>query len=183
MESGEEAGMGQTRAVLLLTDPLRKAESAGSAVAASQRQFVSDADPTVAVLHFRRGERCLPQAQEALWRLRRRFGWICVAGEGACAGLALALAAQLPVDRVALLGGSPFGAVRTDGGAIGRARELARVDAFARRNLALVVAEILLVNVPDDERRKLIRGLGRGADVHRSEGTVDPAALLEPWTE
>ncbi len=98
-------------------------------------------------------------------------------------GLALALAAQLPVDRVALLGGSPFGAVRTDGGAIGRARELARVDAFARRNLALVVAEILLVNVPDDERRKLIRGLGRGADVHRSEGTVDPAALLEPWTE
>ena len=34
MESGEEAGMDQTRAVLLLTDPMRKAESAGSAVAA-----------------------------------------------------------------------------------------------------------------------------------------------------
>ena len=98
----------------------------------------------------------LSQAQAALWELRRRCGWICVAADRVGAGTAAALAAQLPVDRLALTGSRLFdrSGVRLQG-------QAARLERFARRNLALVISEVLLVGASDREIRGFASLLGR----------------------
>ena len=98
----------------------------------------------------------LTQAQEALWELRRRCGWICVAADRMGAGTAAALAAQLPVDRLALTGSRLFD--RSGGRLRGQA---ARLERFARRNLALVISEVVLVDASDREVRGFTALLGR----------------------
>lgn len=173
--------MDQVRGVLLLADPLR-AERSGSVAMDGKRQSLQMRNGQgVAELDFREDERCLPQAQAALWELRRRCGWICVAAEGAGAGVALALAAQLPVDRVALIGETPLDSLAGHGRRSARARELIRVNAFARRNLALVIAEVLLVDVDEAQRRRLIRGLGRADGVRWMDGGARLRDCVEPW--
>ncbi len=199
--------MDQARGVLLLTDPLRAERSGfvgGGKNSAIAEQFRGSAGlrrkhadilagsgerqslrmrsgQGVAELEFREDERCLPQAQAALWELRRRCGWICVVAEGAGAGVALALAAQLPVDRVALIGETPLAPLAGHSRGSARARELIRVNAFARRNLALVIAEILLVGADEAQRRRLIRGLGRADGVRWMDGGARLRDCVEPW--
>lgn len=137
--------MDQTRGVLFLADPLRAAvppQKCGNIPAK--------------VLAFHEGEPLLPQAQGALWELRRRCDWACVAASGGAVGVALALAAQLPVDRLALAGSRLFGA---DGAK--SPREVGRMERFARRNLALVTAELLLADAADAEIRGYLRFWGR----------------------
>ena len=171
--------MDQLRGVLFLSDPLR----AGARGRNIERMLRSadDVGRRLLSVAFPEVEKCLPHAQAALWELRRRCGWVCVAAERGGAGVALALAEQLPVDRVALLGGTPFSPLPA-GGTAARRRELRRMDALARRNLALLVAEILLVDVAEDEARRLIRGLGRSGTV-RAQGSADWGSFVEAWED
>ena len=173
--------MDQSRGVLLLSDPLR-VDAQGRIIEQMLRSASEgDAGRRLLFVDFPEGEKCLPRAQAALWELKQRCFWVCVAAERVCAGVALALAEQLPVDRVALLGGTPFSPLPT-GGTAARRRELRRMDAFARRNLALLVAELLLVDVSQDEMRRLTCGLGRNV-VLRAQGSADWYSFVEAWED
>ena len=171
--------MDQSRGVLFLSDPLR-ADLRGRNIERMLRS-ADDVGRRLLSVAFPEVEKCLPHAQAALWELRQRCSWVCVAAERGCAGVAMALAEQLPVDRVALLGGTPF-APLPEGGTPSRRRELKRLDAFARRNLALLVAELLLVDVPEDEMRRLACGLGRNVRL-RAQQTVDWGCFVEAWQD
>lgn len=124
-------------------------------------------------LVFDENGRYLSQAQGELWKLRQESGWICVAAGGAAAYIALALAAQLPVDRIALIGGWLHR--RENLG-----RSLNRIRAYARRNLSLVVAEVLTFDATADELRFLCREL-RHAPICAAEGDLDARLCLESW--
>lgn len=130
--------MEQNRGILFLADPL-KSESA------AQRKTEYTNSMT---LIFDENGRYLSLAQTALWRMRQRYGWVCVAAEGSAVCIAAALAAQLPVDRLALAKGGLFLP-----GAKDLPRELMRLNAYARRNLSLVVSEILLIGAQNAELR------------------------------
>ena len=171
--------MDQLRGVLFLSDPLR----AGARGRNIERMLRSadDVGRRLLSVAFPEVEKCLPHAQAALWELRRRCGWVCVAAERGCAGVALSLAEQLPVDRVALIGGTPFSPLPAGGGAA-RRRELKRMDGFARRNLALVVAELMLIDVPEDEMRRLVAGLGRNVSL-RAQDDADWGCFVEAWQD
>lgn len=123
------------RTVLYLNDPLKEGPH------------------TTKGLVFTENESFLSRAQTALWHARSSGSWICVAGEGYAAYIALALAAQLPVDRIAL--------VNMPGNRIRLPREIARIRTFARRNLALIAAEILLIGADDAAVQAVMRGTGR----------------------
>ena len=173
--------MDQSRGVLLLGDPLR-VDAQGRIIEQMLRSASEgDAGRRLLSVAFPEGEKCLPRAQAALWELKQRCGWVCVAAERGCAGVALALAEQLPVDRVALLGGTSF-ADLPEGGCRARRREMRRMDAFARRNLALLVAELLLIDVPEDEARRLECGLGRNVVV-RIGSRADWGGFVEAWQD
>ena len=171
--------MDQLRGVLFLSDPLR----AGARGRNIERMLRSadDVGRRLLSVAFPEVEKCLPHAQAALWELRQRCGWVCVAAERGCAGVALSLAEQLPVDRVALIGGTPFSPL-PEGGTAARRRELKRLDAFARRNLALLVAELLLVDVPEEETRRMACGLGRNVRL-RAQHDADWGCFVEAWQD
>lgn len=149
------------RGILLLADPLRR----GSRFSQMQMQCTT--------LVFDESERYLSQAQAALHRARKEWEWICVAASGAAVGIAFALAAQLPVDRLALwLDDTPQL----------RPRQILRLDAYARRNLALVVSEILLIEAREDAARRLARGLGRSYGIRCMDSAgMSAAELTAPW--
>ena len=171
--------MDQSRGVLFLSDPLR-AGAQGRIIKRMQWSAAEQvAGHNLLQIDFPEVERCLLHAQAALWELKQHCGWVCVAAERGCAGVALSLAEQLPVDRVALIGGTPFSPLPA-GGSAARRRELKRMDGFARRNLALVVAELMLIDVPEDEMRRLVAGLGRNVSVRAPHGAgLD--SLVEAW--
>ena len=173
--------MDQSRGVLFLSDPLR-AGAQGRIIKRMQWSAAERvAGHNLIQIDFPEVERCLLHAQAALWELRRRCGWVCVAAERGCAGVALSLAEQLPVDRVALIGGTPFSPL-PEGGTPSRRRELRRLDGFARRNLALMVAELLLIDVPEDEMRRLACGLGRNVRL-RAQDDADWGCFVEAWQD
>ena len=171
--------MDQVRGVLFLSDPLR-ADLRGRNIERMLRS-ADDVGRRLLSVAFPEVEKCLPHAQAALWELRQRCGWVCVAAERGCAGVALSLAEQLPVDRVALIGGTPFSPL-PEGGTAARRRELKRLDAFARRNLALLVAELLLVDVPEEETRRMACGLGRNVRL-RAQDDADWGCFVEAWQD
>lgn len=144
----------EKRGILLLNDPLRRTSR------------FSQLHQDTKVLAFREGERFLSQAQAALYSMRKEYGWICVAASGCAVGIALALAAQLMVDRLALWM-EPVPPKRP--------RELLRIDGYAKRNLSLIACEILLVEPPEDGLRALMRGIGRGCVLR----CADAAALTD----
>ena len=171
--------MDQLRGVLFLSDPLR----VGARGRNIERMLRSadDVGRRLLSVAFPEVEKCLPHAQAALWELKQRCFWVCVAAERGCAGVALSLAEQLPVDRVALIGGTPFSPL-PEGGTAARRRELKRLDGFARRNLALLVAELLLVDVPEEETRRLACGLGRNVRL-RAQDDADWGCFVEAWQD
>ena len=124
-------------------------------------------------LIFNENEPLLPQAQQGLWQLRLRCDWICVAAEGERALLALALAAQLPVERLALMGRWQT--------AKGKRSPL---RGYAMRNLPLVVADVLLIGA-DGAQARALRDRRYGAlAVLKADGWEQCAhLLLAPWTE
>ncbi|MDO5322814.1 MAG: hypothetical protein Q4G06_02270 [Clostridia bacterium] len=173
--------MDQSRGVLFLSDPLR-AGAQGRIIERMQWSAAEQvAGHNLLWIDFPEVERCLPHAQAALWELRRRCGWVCVAAERGCAGVALSLAEQLPVDRLALIGGTPFSPL-PEGGTAARRRELRRMDGFARRNLALLVAELLLVGIKEDEMRRMACGLGKNVHVRIGED-ADWGCFVEAWQD
>jgi len=139
--------MDRSRGILFLSGPL-------NGVSATQKLNRNTNSMT---LIFDENGRYLSLAQEALWRVRQRYEWVCVAAEGSYACVAVALAAQLPVDRLALTGSELF-LSRKDG----LPREIARLESYARRNLSLVVSEILLIGAQDAEVRGFLWGRNRG---------------------
>ncbi len=146
----------ESRGILLLCDPLR----GGSRF--SQRHSNTKA------LVFDENERFLSQAQAALCQRKQECGWVCVAASGSAVGVALALAAQLMVDRLALWMEAAPAALP---------RQLKRIESYARRNIWLISCEILLIDPSDRDVRRLSRGLGRGSVISCAEG----AALV--WDE
>ena len=173
--------MDQSRGVLLLMNPLNGAGPEGRIEQMLRSASECGAGRRLLSVAFPEGEKCLPRAQAALWELKQRCSWVCVAAARGGAGVALALAEQLPVDRVALLGGTPF-ADLPEGGSRARRREMRRMDGFARRNLALLVAELLLIDVPEDEVRRLECGLGRNVAV-RIGSRADWGGFVEAWQD
>lgn len=129
--------MGMNRGILYLQNPLN--QSCKDTILSLNQGLV-----------FTENEPLLYQAQAALQHARRKWDWLCVCAQGHAACLALALAAQLPVDRLAL--------IAPEWGAGGMRRELLRLRSYARRNLALITAEILLLDAPEDLVRSLMRG-------------------------
>lgn len=134
--------MEQNRGILFLADPM-KAESA----AQTKREYTNSM-----TLIFDENGRYLSLAQAALWRMRQKYSWVCVAAEGSAASIAAALAAQLPVDRLALAESGLFLPAREK-----LPRELARLHAYAHRNLSLVVSEILLIGAQEAEVRGFVK--------------------------
>lgn len=151
--------MYRNRGILYLADP----QSAGNEIRISNAK----------ALVFDENGRHLSRAQDALWQMRRQYEWVCVAAEGNAAYVALALAAQLPVDRLALQGGWLHRRDHLD-------RRMNRIRAYARRNLSLVVAEVLLFDAADDEISFLSR-LMRHAKICAAEGKMDDRLCLESW--
>jgi len=146
------------RGILYLQSPLKKT---GENTIIPQNQG----------LVFTENEPLLSQAQAALQRGRQEHGWLCVCAQGHAAHVALALAAQLPVDRLALL--SPVQA------ASGMNRELLRLRGYARRNLALITAEILLWDADAALIRALMR-LSRHSRLCLLK-RFSPELLTLPW--
>ena len=126
--------------ILSLADPLTGELPVKTAAAAETVRFAA-------------GESLRTQAQNAYQRLRLRCERVCVAAAGSGCGVAASLAAQLPVELLALRNGNVFGP-RTG------AREIDRLNAFARRNLPLIAAEILLVNPSEAEEKGFVRNAG-----------------------
>lgn len=156
----------EKRGLLLLNDPLRH----GSRFS----QMHMDTKALILELRFTEGEPYLSQAQAALWRLRRECGWVCVAAEGCAAWIALALAAQLMVERLALW---------MEPAPEKLPRQMQRLQLYVRRNLSLLASEILLAKASDAELRMLSRGLSGSCELRRISGEVDGEELLYPWTE
>ena len=163
--------MNQTRGILFLADSM-------NADRASQRQIQYTDSIT---LIFNENERYLSLAQAALWRMRQKHGWVCVAAEGKYACVALALAAQLPVDRLVLRESSLFAQRKAR-----LPKDLLRLESYARRNLSLVVSEILLIGTQESEVRGMLRGRIRG----RTCALPDPGGwevcgdlLRAPWEQ
>lgn len=155
--------MRQESGILFLSDPL-----------GGFKGLRSKADTNAITLVFSENERYLYQAQQALWELSKRCSWVCISARGDAAPVALALAAQLPVDRLALSGFSLFASRCLPG-------ELARLRVFARRNLSLVASQLLLSDMEDREVRRLIRGLGSGEICLLEKWGLDE--LTAPWTQ
>jgi len=124
-------------------------------------------------LVFDENGRHLSRAQDALCQLRKTCEWVCVAADATAAYIALALAAQLPVDRLALQGG--WLKQRDQLG-----RQMNRIRAYARRNLSLVVAEVVLFDAADEEIRLLSRGMHH-ANICTVEGKMDERRCMERW--
>lgn len=94
----------------------------------------------------------LSRAQLQFSRLRRRCDWVCVLAEGDCAAHGLILAAQLSVDRLILADALLQGRCAD--------RHMRRLNAFARRNLALITAEIIAAGMGERGLKALAAGLG-----------------------
>lgn len=108
----------------------------------------------------------LDAARDGLFRISRRAR-VCAAGVGKSWATALALAAQLRVDRLALFR-PEFGARRSP------------AEAFARRNLCFCVSEILIFDGADAASMRETDALCRGlcsAQIWRAPGGKDDAQM------
>jgi len=103
--------------------------------------------------------------QEGL-RAARRRGGTCVAAEGEMWAAALSLAAQLCVDRVALV--APTDRIRYPKDEF--EKQIGRLKGYARRNLFFCVSEVLVLDTEatrGDRRMNAVIGRLCNARVHR----------------
>lgn len=123
-------------------------------------------------LIFSENEPLLSQAQEALWRLRRSCSWACVAAEGEAALVALALAVQLPVERLMLMGRWRAAS-----------RKMARVRSFALRNLPLMISDVILIGAGSGEVSILLnsRRYGRLCALEAQRWEACAELSVAPW--
>ena len=100
----------------------------------------------------------LPALQDLLQAARRDCGEAAILARGLGCGAALALAEQLPVERLALIDPAPALTFQWIGSQ--KLNPVWRLNAYARRNLSLCVAEALVV---EDEAARGFRRLSEGA--------------------
>ena len=132
--------------VLYLCDPVRSMD-------AQQKAQYADAD----IITFCENERWLDKAQTAF--SQRRYA--AVAAEGYACAIALALAVQLPVDRLIMKNCAVFKKSIYKNVPV----QLRRIAAYARRNTALAAAEICLADTDKAEIQKIRRAISRHANV------------------
>ena len=139
--------------------------------------------PEIAPFPFdwRAGEGCLGALQSLLQAARKRCGAAAILARGAGCGAALALAEQLPVERLALV--EPRLDVRPARGSIlfpdpRLRRDVRRINAYARRNLSLCVADALVIEGENDRcAERLVRwGLGANGRVARLRNAGEAAS-------
>jgi len=87
-----------------------------------------------------RGGDLFSSAQEGLQAARRR-GSVCIAAEGEMWAPALALAAQMCVERVALIAPTDFAKIPESE----TEKQIARLKNFSRRNLFFCVSDVLVL--------------------------------------
>lgn len=123
-----------------------------------------------------RADNLLHAVQEGLYAARRPGG-ACIAAEGEMWAAALALAAQMHVDRVALIAPTDF--IRSPRDAW--EKQIGWMKSFAQRNLFFCVSEVLLLEETCDERsRKRVETICR----RLCNATVRRASLAdERWTK
>lgn len=158
--------MEEGRGILLLKDPL---------CAASVPQKKDEYTNSMTLIFDENG-RYLSQAQAALWNMRQRCSWVCVAAEGMAGCIAVALAAQLPVDRLALMDSNLFRPRPK-----GIPRELARMENYARRNFSLVISELLLLNCREEEIKNFLQGRRKGKVCALEYREYMPEWFTCPW--
>ena len=132
------------RGLLLLSDPLCAqiksecclAEAVGQDIQIQMHRAAEKHDPSL-----------LSSLQTKLSRLTGRCDWICVVAEGRLMAHGLVLAAQLPVDRLILVGDGLF---MRDAD-----RRQRRLNAFALRNLPLITAEIIAAGMKEASLRRI----------------------------
>lgn len=100
----------------------------------------------IATVGVARQGNLLNGAQEGL-RAARRPGGACVAAEGELWAAALALAAQLSVERIVLILPTDRRDPRDDW-----ERQIERLKGYARRNLFFCVSDVLVLERPGDGR-------------------------------
>ncbi len=142
--------MGSEGRILYLCDPLCK--DAAAVAAQLKREY-----PYVTALIFDENERWLSKAQAAF----AGKGFSAIAAEGNGCALALALAAQLQVDRLMLRRCAIFDRKT----ARNTPARLRHIIAFARRNLSLVAARICISDTGTDEIRRMARAVSRQAQI------------------
>lgn len=96
------------------------------------------------------GADLLSSVQEGLYKARRPGG-VCIAAEGEMWAAALALAAQLSVERVALI--EPTDRCRSPRN--DWERQIIRLKSFVRRNLFFCVSDVLLLEGDGETARRL----------------------------
>ena len=126
---------------------------------------------------WRGGEPLLPALQECLRKARGGRGAAVILARGRGCGPALALAEQLPVERLALIDPEP--ALR---GRFPSFSPLERVNAFARRNLSLCVLDALGVEGKDARGARRLREGGFCAHARLARLALDVETDKELYT-
>lgn len=144
---------------LVIDDPL-----AGEGTLPGLSSFVDAARLRVAPFRWREAAEVHGALQNALHALRQACPSTVVAARGLGCGAALALAAQLPVERLALIEPRVALPKRIEThmpASLGR--QLRRLCLFARRNLSLCVCDALIVEGPRARQARALARAGLGA--------------------
>ncbi len=128
------------------------------------------------------GETLREELLRAYWDVRSPFDASSIAAVGTGCWAALALAEQLPVDRLALVfppADRSFPHVSPP-----LRRQLLRMLGFARRNLPLCVADTIAVLAPGDEPAPWLKRLpGLREYVFRVKGSAPAGATIDKKTD
>lgn len=150
--------------ILYLCDPLR---ADGKEIAARiKREY-----PYVTALIFDENGRWLSQAQAAF----TKGGFSAIAAEGNACAIALAVAAQLQVDRL-MLGNCRLFDRKAAKSAPGNLRH---IIGFARRNLSLVASRIQFADTDEAEIRRISKLSSRYAQIEVCAGKCGKDGRLD----
>lgn len=114
------------------------------------------------------GGRLHAELQRAYQRVRGAGDVAAIAAAGTACDAALALAGQLPADRLVLIGGARAGGTLPDDWR----GQLRRIRAFARRNAVFCVADVLAVEPLSDAGLDRLDRLGRALCNSRFRGAA-----------
>lgn len=124
------------------------------------------------------GEALWPALQTALQQMRAAHGGAGIAAVGSGCAAALALAEQLPVDRLALLFPRRAAGLRASGGAE-LWRQVGRLERYALMNLPLCVSDILMVCRAKSGYARRLRACGLRANSRLIELCIPPEKELK----
>ena len=158
---------------LLIDDPL-----AGEGTLPGLSSFVDTADLHAQPFRWSGTSELYGALQFALHALRQACAEATVAARGLGCGAALALAAQLPVERMALIEprlALPRRLERSVPASL--RRQVRRLCGFARRNLSLCVCDALIIEAPRGSEAFALTRAGLGA--HGRVARLETAGIRE----